>query len=74
MSGENVMSGQKRAAEATDGRVADRRGFMKLAGATAAGAGATAVVTPAAATEADRPADALYRETEHVKRYYALAR
>ena len=56
--------------------VADRRNFIKLAGATAAGAGATVATAGAGvAKPADtRPADAMYRETEHVKRYYDLAR
>lgn len=56
--------------------VADRRNFVKLAGATVAGAGATvatAGVVAAKTTDA-RPADAMYRETDHVKRYYELAR
>ncbi len=56
--------------------IADRRSFLKLAGATVvtgstAVAGATAAV--AAVPEAPKP-DALYRETEHVRRYYELAR
>ncbi len=57
-------------------KVANRRNFIKLAGATAAGAGATAATAGvAAATPAnERPADAMYRETDHVKRYYELAR
>ena len=56
--------------------VADRRNFIKLAGATAAGAGATvATAGAAAANPADlRPVDAMYRESDHVKRYYELAR
>lgn len=60
----------------TNDAVADRRNFIKLAGATAAGAGATAATGGAAASAAGeaRPADALYRETEHVRRYYELAR
>lgn len=65
-----------KAADTTTDPVADRRNFLKLAGATAAGAGATATTAGVAAarpTEA-RPADAMYRETDHVKRYYELAR
>jgi hypothetical protein len=57
-----------------EGAVADRRSFMKLAGATAAGAGAT-VATAGIVQAAEPPAaDALYRETEHIKRYYETAR
>lgn len=62
--------------EANTAAVADRRNFVKLAGATVAGAGATvatAGVVGAKPTEAP-PADAMYQETDHVKRYYELAR
>lgn len=56
---------------------ADRRAFLKLAGAGAVTGGA-ALVTKGAAAEplpaANGSKDALYRETEHVKRYYELAR
>ena len=55
--------------------VTDRRSFLKLAGASAA-AGSAAVVTgetPAQAGEA-KPKPSLYRETEHIRRYYELAR
>jgi hypothetical protein len=60
----------------TTSKVADRRNFIKLAGATAAGAGATVATAGVAAakTVEARPADAMYRETDHVKRYYELAR
>ena len=56
-------------------QVADRRGFLKLAGASAVtgGTGAVAATPATAATEAGSKT-ALYRETEHVKRYYELAR
>lgn len=56
--------------------VADRRSFLKLAGLGAVSGGA-ALVADSKTGEANadaRPADALYRETEHVKRYYALAK
>jgi hypothetical protein len=54
--------------------VADRRSFLKLAGASAvAGPSALAGGKRADATEA-KPTRALYRETEHVKRYYELAK
>ena len=58
--------------------IADRRNFLKFAGAsavtgTAAVVGAGGVV--AAPTTADaKPTDGQYRESEHVKRYYELAR
>jgi hypothetical protein len=60
----------------TTDKVADRRKFFKLAGATAAGAGATIATAGVAAAKpaAVRPADAMYAETDHVKRYYELAR
>lgn len=53
-----------------------RRDFLKLAGLAAVTGGGllAAGTTPAeAAVEADTPADG-YRETEHVKTYYKLAR
>lgn len=57
---------------------ADRRSFLKLAGASVVGGGAAVVasVTPAsAAAEGAAPsADGGYRETEHVRRYYELAK
>ena len=56
--------------------VADRRGFLKFAGAgvvtgSATVLGAAAVVAKPAATA---PAEAGYRETEHIRRYYDSAR
>lgn len=56
-----------------------RRDFLKLAGVGAglAGAAASGLAGPKAAPAAEKPAGepaAGYRETEHVKRYYALAR
>ena len=55
--------------------VADRRNFIKLAGATAAGAGATvATAGHAQASAKAAEVEGGYRETEHVKRYYDLAR
>jgi hypothetical protein len=56
--------------------LADRRNFIKLAGASAATAGAAVVSAGAiAAAPVVKPADdAMYRETDHVKRYYELAR
>jgi len=55
--------------------VTDRRSFLKLAGASAAAGGAAAITgeTPAQAVEA-KPRPSLYRETEHIRRYYELAR
>ena len=59
----------------SDKTVADRRDFIKLAGATAAGAGATVATSGVVqAAPSATPADSLYRETAHVKRYYELAR
>ena len=57
---------------------ADRRAFLKLAGAGAVTGGA-ALVGASGSAEAAAPTaagsqDTLYRETEHVKRYYELAR
>lgn len=54
----------------------DRRGFLKLAGAGVVGSGAVAAstVVPAQA-ETEKPAESQgYRETEHVRRYYELAK
>lgn len=56
-----------------------RRDFLKLAGLGAGAAGAAAVglagpKSEAAAGPADARAAAGYRESEHVKKYYALAR
>jgi hypothetical protein len=55
--------------------VADRRSFLKLAGAGAAAGGAALVAgeTKVEAREAEAK-PALYRETEHIRRYYELAR
>ena len=60
----------------TDDGLADRRNFMKLAGAGVASAGAVALSAGAVSAEvaAAKPTDAMYQETEHVKRYYELAR
>ena len=57
-----------------DKAVTDRRSFLKLAGVgVAAGGAAVAAGGTASATES-KPRDGLYRETDHVKRYYELAR
>lgn len=55
---------------------ADRRSFLKLAGAGAVTAGGAAVAGGAQAAPAPQSSDdqGLYRETAHVKRYYDLAR
>lgn len=56
---------------------ADRRAFLKLAGLGAAAGGAAIVATtPAAAETVDQSGGehSLYQETEHVKRFYDLAR
>jgi hypothetical protein len=54
-----------------------RRGFLQagLFGASAAAAATGAAVVPAAATESDADKKkARYRETDHVKTYYATNR
>jgi hypothetical protein len=57
---------------------ADRRAFLKLAGAGAVTGGAALVGTSmsaeALAATGGESKETLYRETEHVKRYYDLAR
>jgi len=55
--------------------VADRRSFLKLAGAGAVTGGA-ALMTGDKKAEAGeaKPKTGLYRETEHIRRYYELAR
>ncbi len=55
--------------------IADRRSVLKLAGigALSGGVALVAETKPAAAGAEAKPGDALYRETEHVKRYYELA-
>jgi hypothetical protein len=60
--------------KADDQPVSDRRGFLKLAGAgVVAGSAAADGNKPPPAADS-KPASGLYRETEHVKRYYQLAR
>jgi len=54
----------------------DRRSFLKLAGLGAV-SGSAALVTGTHTVEAAKDAKAaegLYRETEHVRRYYELAK
>ena len=55
---------------------ADRRSFLKLAGAGVVGSGAAlaSAAAPAAAASAPEAAEGGYRETDHVKRYYELAK
>jgi hypothetical protein len=53
----------------------DRRGFLKLAGLGTVASGAALVSGSAEAARAPTPeTGAGYRETEHVKTYYATAR
>lgn len=55
----------------------DRRGFLKLAGAGVAGSGAAIASAVVPAEAASKPADTNgggYRETDHVRRYYELAK
>lgn len=57
--------------------VSDRRSFLKLAGiGAAAGAALVAGKDKAVAgeTEAKTQGGAMYRETDHIRRYYELAR
>jgi hypothetical protein len=61
----------------SDSRI-DRRAFLKRATAGASGAAIAVAtlgqVTPAQAAPKTDDKDGGYRETEHVKRYYELAR
>ena len=55
---------------------ADRRDFLKLAGAGAV-AGGAALVSGKGAAEASTPADEkgrLYKQSDHIKTYYDLTR
>lgn len=58
----------------------NRRSFLKMAGAGAGAAGMAAVVSGAQAGETSLPSQdnkhsaTGYRETDHIKLYYALAR
>jgi hypothetical protein len=64
-------------ARRTDDKAAtSRRGFFRIAVLGAGAAGALTVVGKATGAKAGAPAKAAagYRETEHVKRVYALAR
>ena len=55
--------------------VADRRSFLKLAGAGAAAGGAALMAGEKKAGAAEGKSKvSLYRETEHIRRYYELAR
>ena len=59
-----------------DNAIADRRSFLKLAGAGAVTGGAVLVGgkgVAEASTTADGT-DRLYKETDHIKAYYDLAR
>jgi hypothetical protein len=58
-----------------DGPIDSRRDFLKLAGlAAVTGGGLAAASAPAEASVGAEPGAAGYRETEHVKTYYQLAR
>lgn len=59
-----------------DAAIADRRRFLKLAGVgVATGGGALAAeASPADAATAPKSDGGLYRETEHIRKYYELAR
>ena len=64
--------------EQQEAQAVSRRGFMRLAGrgAGAAGAGAIslAVGNAAEAKEAPAPRSSGYRETDHVRSFYELAK
>jgi hypothetical protein len=62
---------QERANNEGSKAVADRRGFLKGVGAAT---GALLPVSEAAAAAPPKTAPALYRETDHIRRYYQLAR
>lgn len=54
-----------------------RRDFLKLAGAGVAAVAASGLARPKAASAVEKPSGepaAGYRETEQVRKYYALAR
>ena len=82
--GEACMKPEKSTVEAklmTDRKketVSDRRSFLKLAGIGAAAGGAALVAgkdsAVASETEAKPKGGAMYRETDHIRRYYELAR
>jgi hypothetical protein len=56
-------------------KVADRRDFLKRSAVSVAAAGAVAVAgKTASASEVEAPTGAGYRETDHVKAFYASAR
>jgi hypothetical protein len=62
--------------EKRDRAIADRRGFLKLAGASAV-AGGVALVSGSEQAEASTAAeksDGLYKQTDHIRTYYELAR
>jgi hypothetical protein len=55
--------------------IADRRDFLKGSAVTVATAGlAVTAAKTVSANEVERPSGAGYRETEHVKAFYASAR
>lgn len=56
-------------------RAASRRDFLKKAAVAVGAAGAAAAAGPAKAeTPVTREQDGGYRETDHVRKYYELAR
>ncbi|MDH3581069.1 MAG: twin-arginine translocation signal domain-containing protein [Hyphomicrobiales bacterium] len=59
-----------------DRAIVERRSFLKLAGASAV-AGGVALVSGGKSAEASTTADEtgrLYKQTDHIKTYYELAR
>ncbi|MCB1512523.1 MAG: twin-arginine translocation signal domain-containing protein [Hyphomicrobiaceae bacterium] len=64
-------------AEENDRQVTDRRSFLKLASVGAVATGAAVVVGQNSASASETGAsrdDGRYQETQHVRRYYDLAR
>ena len=53
---------------------ADRRSFLKLAGAGAVAGGAALLPGGEAEASEAKAKPSLYRETDHIRRYYELAR
>ena len=61
----------------TDKTITGRRDFLKLAGLAASGGAIAVVAGDGAEAQADAGAKSkgsLYRETDHVRKYYQLAR
>ncbi|MCC7015736.1 MAG: twin-arginine translocation signal domain-containing protein [Rhodospirillales bacterium] len=57
-----------------DIRTTSRRDLLKMAGLAAGAAGAAAAAGATKAAPVEREKDGGYRESEHVRKYYELAR